>query len=755
MRTSLMLTLSLLHLARGDDFSVVRERVLETSIWPAPSSLPALASTANATAHALNASCLWPDINYEDQTRANWQAIIHLNRVQAIVLAATTPGSPSFESAFLMERLHCSLDAWIFRFPVFTNPNWWYAVVGEEERLQTIFLALGLNRTTPEEQLALTRFSYNSSWWINDYGGGDNLSDMLNVELLRGLATLNETAVAEAFAVLWSTSIIQHVTTPGAEGVIDDLSYHFHGIQMLASAYGAGWAQTMLQKRAIAYNTRWALPATNTAVLAAFLAEGDFAITFGRKWDWGTTGRGIDRPGTTFGWPFAAADLTNLSGEVSAAPWKETLLEFSNALNGNSAPQPPSSKLFWTVDFYAHKRPSWGAAWKGHGANGLWAVVGDECDNSENLKGELTASGALNIYASAEPDNAVESYANIFPLWNWTTIAGVTAEQRKTEPCSSASGDQWKVRNTVFVGGASDGRSGAIAHDTAQPVDLTAQRAFFFFDDSVLMLGRNITAPSLLPVRTAFLTRLLPDPRHDDRGVVSLTFSNGTTSTLADGSSPSIFSAGVLAYISAGGIVALVDNSNPVGVQVGTETGNFNSIGPFNGQVSGRMLTAFYEHGVVTSPPASFSVTLAPNVSSSAASATAAARAGVACISNTDAVQAAGEPTGGLIAAVVWSVTGGSFTCAAPFPPDATPLSVSADRDIVVLVRANATHFVVSAAHPAASAAGATVRVTVNRAGDRSSACDPLASNGTVVMLALPSTGALVGSTVSVACALA
>ena len=523
-----------------DDFDIVRARVLK-DIFPAPQLLPGLAASANASAHALNGTCFWADINYKDESRANWQAIIHLTRVQTLVLAATAPGSPAFEDAFLMERLHCALDAWIFRYPVFANKNWWYASIGEELLLQTIHLALGSNRTSQREQSALTRFSYNSSWWTNDRGGGDNLSDMLNVELMRGLATDNETAVAQSFDVLWGTCVVNSVTTPGAEGVMSDMSYHFHGIQMLSSAYGASWANTMLLKRAIADGTQWALPPNNTAVLAQFLAEGDLLLTFGRRWDWGTQGRGIDRPGTIFGWPFDSQALLNLSADANALPWQDKLKSFANSLLGDSVPQYPASKNFWTVDFYAHKRPQWGAAWKGHGNNSLYEVVGDECDNSENFKGELTASGALNIYSSAEPDNALESYANIFPLWNWTTINGVTAEQRATEPCSEATGDDWKVFNTAFVGGASDGRSGVVAHDTAQPVNLSAQRSFFFFDDSVSLLVHNLTAPSMLPVRTGLLTRIRPDPVKDTRGIVYLGFSNGTRTALADSAVPTVF----------------------------------------------------------------------------------------------------------------------------------------------------------------------------------------------------------------------
>ena len=102
------------------------------------------------------------------------------------------------------------------------------------------------------------------------------------------------TAVEEAFNHLFATAAVSHVTTPGAEGVMDDSSYHFHGIQLLSSAYGDGWISTMLKQRSIAAGTRWALGAAGVGVLAQFLVEGDFALTFGRRWDFGTQGRGVD-----------------------------------------------------------------------------------------------------------------------------------------------------------------------------------------------------------------------------------------------------------------------------------------------------------------------------------------------------------------------------------------------------------------------------------------------------------------------------
>lgn len=748
MRLTAALLLPLL--ARADVFAIVRARALAAYVYPPADSLPALAAAVTASARALNASCFWPDIDYNDKTRAAWGAITHVDRVKDLAVAVSTPGSPVLDDAALLERMHCALDAWIFHYPVFTNPNWWYSWIGEPVLLSTIFLGLGVNRTTPAEQAALVKFSYNATWWVNDYGGGDNLSDMLKVELFRGLASANETAVAEAFSHLFATAAVSHVTTVGAEGVMDDLSYHFHGIQLLSSAYGDGWISTMLQQRGIAAGTRWALGAAGVRVLAQFLVEGDFALTFGRRWDFGTQGRGIDRPGNNFGWSFSGAAMRELAADPGAAPYADGLAAFAAALDGTAPAQVATSKHFWTVDFYAHKRPTWGASFKGHGNNTLWSVVGSECDNSENTQGELLASGAINVYASAEPDNAVESYGAIFPLLNWTMINGVTAEQRAIEPCSMATGDQWKVINTAFVGGASDGRSGAVAHDAAQPRNLTAQRAVFFLDSSVVVFGAALTDASPLPVRTTLLARVLPAGA---RGAVLLGFANGSTASLADADAPTHFAAGALSYIAAGGIVTLLDATTPVGVQVGNVTGDYNSIGPFHGRVMQRVITAFYDHGV--SPrAAAFAYTLAPNVSSADAGATAAAAAGTACATNSVDVQGVAEPAAGLVAAVVWAPGGGALSCGAAFPPAGDALRVVTDRDAIVLVRVNGTHVVVSAAHPALAAAGTTVRVSVNRATAAAAGC-AAAGGGTDVSVALPPAGPFMGATSSVACALA
>ena len=363
---------------QGDPYAVIRARA-RAQFYPAASALPGLVSAANHSLALLNASCFFTDVNYTDQTRANWGAIAHLYRVAALAQATTTPGSPAFEDAHLLSGMHCALQAWLQCKPRLTDPNWWWANIGEELSLQSTFLLLGANRTTPLEFQMLVDFSYSSAWWVNDYGGGDNLSDMLRIQLWRGIASANATAVQQAFDVLFSTARIGHVTD-AYEGVIDDMSYHFHGIQMLSSAYGAGWVGTMLDTLATAEGTRWAMPGAAAGVLAQFLAEGDLALTFGNRWDWGTQGRGIDRPGLDFAWGWRGDSVRLLAATPAAAPWAPALAALADLLDGvQPAQQRSSSKHFWTTDFYAHKRPQWGATFKGYGNNTLWTVIGNEC----------------------------------------------------------------------------------------------------------------------------------------------------------------------------------------------------------------------------------------------------------------------------------------------------------------------------------------------------------------------------------------
>ena len=96
-------------------------------------------------------------------------------------------------------------------------------------------LMMGVERLSPEEVSTITAMSYRADWWIKDYGGPANLVWELQVQLYRGLATSNDSAVAQGFDLMWQTVQVQNLSTMGIQS---DWSYHYHGSQLLTASYG-------------------------------------------------------------------------------------------------------------------------------------------------------------------------------------------------------------------------------------------------------------------------------------------------------------------------------------------------------------------------------------------------------------------------------------------------------------------------------------------------------------------------------------
>ena len=78
----------------NDEFDLIRQRVLELSIWPTPDMMNVTVATAINASSTLNSSCYWPDVNYTDQTvKGPWDTEKHIFRVTAMIQAVTANGS--------------------------------------------------------------------------------------------------------------------------------------------------------------------------------------------------------------------------------------------------------------------------------------------------------------------------------------------------------------------------------------------------------------------------------------------------------------------------------------------------------------------------------------------------------------------------------------------------------------------------------------------------------------------------------------
>jgi chondroitin AC lyase len=169
------------------------------------------------------------------------------------------------------------------------------------------------------------------------------------------------------------------------------------------------------------------------------------------------------------------------------------------------------TRFFWRSDYLVHRRPTFMASLKLSSNR----VIGAELVNSENLSGYHIADGATYFYRRGD------EYADVFPVWDWRRLPGVTCLQSPVPPFKTS-----QVARD-FIGGLSDG-SVAVAVMDYERDGVKAHKAWFFAGDSVLCLGSGISSKVSGPVATSINQCLL-------RGEVSTLSPQGVRSPLPKG----------------------------------------------------------------------------------------------------------------------------------------------------------------------------------------------------------------------------
>ena len=138
---------------------------------------------------------------------------------------------------------------------------------------------------------------------------------------------------------------------------------------------------------------------------------------------------------------YAAADMMITDPEHS-----QIYLDFiSRNFSGSHTPLFNGDKHFWRSDMTVHRAHSWFSSIKMSSER----VKGSEALNSENLKGYYVADGATYIMVDGN------EYNDIFPVWNWRKLPGVTCYQ-SNEPLKVLTINGYR-NNNDFTGGLSNG----------------------------------------------------------------------------------------------------------------------------------------------------------------------------------------------------------------------------------------------------------------------------------------------------------
>jgi chondroitin AC lyase len=447
-------------------------------LYATQSSITARTENVPAWLSAIGPDGSWSDIDYADQTLGPWKTSDHLVRLLTMARLYSALGAGLYQDAALRKAILAALDFWLAH--DFQNPNWWHNQLGVPMSLGNTMLLMRPELVPRQVEKGTTILGRARLAGMT----GANLTWAATVQLARGCLSLAPAVIGEAMDVLYAEL---KVVDLGQEGVQADWSFHQHDRVLYSGGYGQAYTVDSARFVLYAADTRFAAPEQHYAVLAGHILDGQQWMMRGDMFDYSAIGRQIVRPeqdGRSV--VTTARRLAQLQG-----PRQEEFAAFAS--RGEGDPQAPplvGNRHFWKSDFMAHQRAAYYTSVR---------MVSTRLCNTDgyvNFEGRQTnyiAHGATYIYRTGQ------EYRDIFPVWDWRRVPGVTCEQ-SSAPLDVAG---LHVRGqTSFVGGVSDGMYGLAAMDLSLGA-LMAKKAWFYFDEEFICLGTGISCPTDNPVFTS------------------------------------------------------------------------------------------------------------------------------------------------------------------------------------------------------------------------------------------------------------
>ena len=403
----------------------------------------------------------WSDINYQDKTRSGWKVKEHVERIFPMCryYRYLKANKQITEAEELFGSIEKSIRWWADHNPI--SPNWWHNEVGIPKTFGSALLLVWdelpadlqqkLNKVVFEQHVHFGRTGQNKVWKAGNM-------------LFRGLLNDDKDMVQAA-----RDAIASEIKAAKDEGIQKDWSYHQHGAMQQFGNYGLAYISTMCVYYELFENTPFAFTPDQHNILLNLVEQGYSWVVWNEHLDVNSLNRQLFK---------------------NAASIKYLVIEFcSRSLQGREVSRPLGNKHFFCSDMTTHHTKHWMASVK-MASN---RVAGSEQMNGDNQHGYYTADGATYVYTHGK------EYDNIFPLWDWHKIPGITC-YLSDKPVPQEEDKVSRRNKTDFVGGVSDGMLGITAMKLNRN-GIKAKKAWIFAEDYLLCLGTDIKTDSL-PVAT-------------------------------------------------------------------------------------------------------------------------------------------------------------------------------------------------------------------------------------------------------------
>lgn len=492
---SLLLTLLLIHshqsAAQSSEIATLKTRLIPDFISDEQQRAEKDSTTISALAsgyyNSQQSNGSWSDIDYTDTSRSEWAPSEHLARLRT--MAADYYQAPTSAK---LSQLSDGIDYWYQVDPV--SDNWWWGDIGKQQYLGPIGLILEPQLQPTQKTNILSDFPAAPSMT------GANRTDISQSVIYGGLLDNDSNRVQAGIDGI-GDSIVQ--TT--SEGIQPDNSYHQHGPLLHNGSYGKVLLGSSLYWAYQVRDLQWAYPQSKVDIITDYFLDGDRWMTRHGRMDYSTGGRSISRPG-----PMVLSNDTLLKRidytEALVPARAGDTQDFRAHVNGGPSGL-DQHKHYWRSDYSVNARPDY--LFTVHMSSNR--VRSSETGNGENLLGFWLGLGNTFLYQSGQ------EYRDIFPVWDWTKLPGVTGPAY--EGPSSSWGES-PLHNATFVGGVSSGDAGI----SVMKLDILATRAnkaWFHFEDMIVALGSDITSTHVNEVFTTVEQNLLDGNVTADGSVLS------------------------------------------------------------------------------------------------------------------------------------------------------------------------------------------------------------------------------------------
>jgi chondroitin AC lyase len=459
-----------------DDLQIVESRI--TRYLKEDVNVDALNRDVQSNLAAMQLDGHWSTVDYASKAETNWSPLTHLNRMKQFALALALNGEKQTSGQKLVSQTRSGLRYWLKADP--KSINWFQNDIASPTAIGEILMLLKDSKVLPSSLQDSLIHQMKQGNVVKVVGA--NKLDIAIHMMYRACLTkdkpLMDSAINQAFLP---------VSLARRQGLQYDYSYLQHGPQLQIASYGQVFLIGEYKVASWLLGTNYALAPEKLRILDHYLIHTYLKTIRGRYIDFNTEGRGISRN-----------DILDKMN-ITTRDGKHSLLGFAKEVNPGNASildaaeqrilqkqdasyqVKPAHTYFYKADYTIHNRPAYSFNVRAVSKR----TFRTESGNQENLIGKFLPDGATNIQRSGT------EYVNIMPIWEWDKIPGITSRDYAADQKNTI---DWGERGVgEFTGGTSDGLYGTTVYQLNYN-EVTAKKAWFFFDDEVVCLGTDINS---------------------------------------------------------------------------------------------------------------------------------------------------------------------------------------------------------------------------------------------------------------------